>query len=70
MGYILGSKESYIKHIFNQYCGKESISGIFCIYSKENVPKIDEESEVIKAKFKSLSMPGTLNFFIFSALNA
>ena len=72
-------QENYIKHILNRYCGKETEWGlppmkdtpapVDYVYSKDNRPKTDEEKEIIKSRFKGLSMASAVSSLLYAALN-
>ena len=76
--YIL-DQESYIKHILNRYCGKESVWGlppmqktpapVDYVYSKDNRPKNEMERQSIASKYKGLSMASAVSSLLYAALN-
>ena len=76
--YIL-DQESYVKHILNRYCGKETLWGlppmqktpapIDYVYTKANRPKDEEERQAIKNKFQGLSMASAVSSLLYAALN-
>ena len=78
-GSYLLDQESYIMHILNCYCGKESIWGLppmqkspapmDYVFTKQNQPESDLERETIKSKYKGLSMASAVNFLLYAALN-
>ena len=78
-GSYLLDQESYIRHILNRYCGKESRWGlppmqktpapVDYFYSKSNRPKDDSEREAIKNKFEGLSMASAVSSLLYAALN-